>query len=242
MDPWIEEWRDRAFRVIGEEEGNPLPMYEEIYSAALRVFASLLDHGEESSEGADQSSCEEIVLLRARYEEVVRAHRSSAEHEEALHLRFSTLGDLERLLWELDEVVREVVIAEHDSLRDELDGARVELEGVQRTLWVECDAFRDKLKRTRIEPKGYAQYQLPRLLFPNQTRLPLEVHEAQEDMKSALHRSAVLRGMLIEAGNDPSLTGVAKTKGGHIYPHPHTDLSLLHPPIAWRAPDRCARG
>ncbi|ERM97565.1 hypothetical protein AMTR_s00200p00040450 [Amborella trichopoda] len=105
--------------------------------------------------GADQSSCEESVLLRTRYEEVVRAHRSSeVEHEEALHLRFSALGDLEPLLWELDEVAREVVIAKRDALRDKLECTRVELEGVRRALGVECDALRDELERTRTELKG----------------------------------------------------------------------------------------
>ncbi|ERN20598.1 hypothetical protein AMTR_s00070p00090950 [Amborella trichopoda] len=257
MDPWIEDWRDRAARVIEEEdEGKLLLMYEERYRAALRVFATLLDHGEESSEGVDQSSYEESVLLRARYEEVVCAYRSlESEHEEALHLRFSALGDLECLLWELDEVVREVVIADRDSPRDELDDTRVEQEGVRRTLRVECDALRDELERTRLELKGVwttpaSSSTIPQLdalasrghkryieasqdprqhlskadIFYN---FSLNFHEAQEDMKSPLHRSTVLKGMLIEAGNDPSLAGAAKKKRElHLSPAPSRSQSL----------------
>ncbi|ERM98515.1 hypothetical protein AMTR_s00113p00028110 [Amborella trichopoda] len=48
MAPWIEEWRSRAARVIGEEEevGISLSQYEDRYKDILRDIATLTDHGE----------------------------------------------------------------------------------------------------------------------------------------------------------------------------------------------------
>ncbi|ERN16540.1 hypothetical protein AMTR_s00031p00138370 [Amborella trichopoda] len=80
MAPWIEEWRSRAARVIGEEEeeGISLSQYEDRYRALLRNIATLTEHGEGLmrelrtaylDEG--RSSTDEVASLHAKHDSAV---------------------------------------------------------------------------------------------------------------------------------------------------------------------------
>ncbi|ERM97703.1 hypothetical protein AMTR_s00121p00041090 [Amborella trichopoda] len=94
MAPWIEEWKSRAARVIGEEEveGISLSQYEVKYKDILRDIATLTDHGEgmmrelrDTYLDEGQSPIDEIVSLRAEGDSAIEERDSIAEDFEYLH-------------------------------------------------------------------------------------------------------------------------------------------------------------
>ncbi|ERM97342.1 hypothetical protein AMTR_s00073p00155710 [Amborella trichopoda] len=112
MAPWIEEWRSRAARVIGEEEeeGISLSQYEDRYRALLRDIATLTEHGEGVMRelrtaylNEARASTDEISSLRVECDSAVEEQNSIAEDFEQLCQNF------------------ERIVAESDSFRDELE-------------------------------------------------------------------------------------------------------------------------
>ncbi|ERN08839.1 hypothetical protein AMTR_s00015p00059040 [Amborella trichopoda] len=196
MTPWIEEWRSRAARVIGEkeEEGISLPQYEDRYRVVLRDIATLIDHGEGVMRELRTAYLDEG---RSSIDEVASLH---VECDSAIEERDSIAEDFEHLCQNFDRMV-----AGRDFIRDELKRVRAELERVQSvpsSSFVAPTLPRPSLDCIRDLKRRIDRYQSERNLATD------EHHELKKDVKGLMDRCGRLSGLLLAAGGNTSLTYV----------------------------------
>ncbi|ERN12247.1 hypothetical protein AMTR_s00034p00225090 [Amborella trichopoda] len=185
----IEEWGSRATRVIGkeEEEGISLSQYEDRYKALFRDIATLTEHDEGVMQELRTAYLDED---RSSTDEVASLH---AERDSAVEERDSIAEDFEHLRQNFDRMV-----AERDSLRDELERVRL----VPFSSFVAPTLPGPSLDRIRDLERRVDRYRSER----NSTKD--ECHELKEDVKGLMDRCGRLSGLLLAVGGNPSLANV----------------------------------